>query len=261
MVKRRKGPPARPSAARHDADKAGVISEALPAEAIVAEQTGSGPEDLPDAHATPEHVPSVHETLLETVSPEAMEAGTGEPLSAHADAPSEAPEPEEAPAEPAHAASDEAHAPEAAVAEESSDDGRTAVTEPPGSEAGATDAAPLADIAPPAPLDAAVAPEAAATVEAAAALAAIPETVARSGRASLDMIGEIAEANATLLAFLRSEGTAAVAHWQSLSGAKTPADILRIQVDEMQRVADASLTCFSALARRAGRLASGIGRV
>lgn len=261
MVKRRKGPPARPSAARHDADKAGVISEMPPAEAIAEEP--AGPESLGDVHATPDHTPSVHETLLETVSPEAIEVATGEPVSANA-ALDDTAAPAGETAEPA--ASDAASLPEAAAPDEPTAAVADANDAPPAAPAqpepvkAAAVAVPLDDIAPPAPLEAAVTPEVAATVEAATALASVPETVARSGRASLDMIGEIAEANATLLAFLRSEGNAAVAHWQSLSGAKTPADALRIQVDEMQRVADASLTCFSALARRAGRLASGMGR-
>jgi len=245
MTKRRKGPPARPSAARDETDKAGVISETPPAEAQTA------PDGQPDATAIPatqDHAPSVHETLMETVSPEAIEAGTGEAVSPQAAAADEPPQPTGEPAEPAHAAADES-AGETAMAE----DAPSAVMEPPEALETAPDG-PASDIAPPAPLAAAVAPQAA------TALTAVPETIARSSRTSLDMIGEIAEANATLLAFLRNEGSAAVAHWQSLSGAKTPADALRIQVDEMQRVADASLTCFTALARRAGRLAAGIGR-
>jgi len=251
MTKRRKGPPARPSAARDETDKAGVISETPPAEAHTA------PDGQPDATAIPatqDHAPSVHETLMETVSPEAIEAGTGEAVSPQAAAADEPPQPEGEPAELAHDAADEP-ASETAMAE----DAPSAVMEPPEALETAPDG-PASDIAPLAPIAAAVAPQAAATLEAATALTTVPETVARSSRTSLDMIGEIAEANATLLAFLRNEGSAAVAHWQSLSGAKTPADALRIQVDEMQRVADASLTCFTALARRAGRLAAGIGR-
>lgn len=75
-----------------------------------------------------------------------------------------------------------------------------------------------------------------------------------------EVMGELGEANATVLSYLRSESTAALAHWQALSGAKTPADALRIQVDEMQRAADASLSCFAALAKRASRFTSVIGR-
>jgi hypothetical protein len=75
-----------------------------------------------------------------------------------------------------------------------------------------------------------------------------------------EVMGELGEANATVLSYLRSESTAALAHWQALSGAKTPADALRIQVDEMQRAADASLSCFAALAKRASQFTSVIGR-
>lgn len=74
------------------------------------------------------------------------------------------------------------------------------------------------------------------------------------------VMGELGEANATVLTYLRGEGTAALAHWQALSRAKTPADAIRIQVDEMQRAADASLSCFAALAKRAGRFTTLIGR-
>jgi hypothetical protein len=73
-------------------------------------------------------------------------------------------------------------------------------------------------------------------------------------------MGELGEVNTTVLTYLRGEGAAAVAHWQALSGAKTPADAIRLQVTEMQRAADASLSCFAALAKRASRFTGTIGR-
>ncbi len=75
-----------------------------------------------------------------------------------------------------------------------------------------------------------------------------------------DVLGELGAVNTTVLTYLRGEGAAAMAHWQALSGAKTPADAIRLQVTEMQRAADASLSCFAALAKRASRLTGTIGR-
>lgn len=77
---------------------------------------------------------------------------------------------------------------------------------------------------------------------------------------ALDAISEWSESNATVVAFLRNEGSATLAHWRSLATARSTADVVRLQVDEMQRAADASLTCISTLARRAGRLANLLGR-
>jgi hypothetical protein len=72
---------------------------------------------------------------------------------------------------------------------------------------------------------------------------------------AVDALDELSQTNGTVVAFLRNEGTATLAHWRSLAAAKTPADAVRLQVDEMQRAADASLTCLNTLARRAGRFA------
>ncbi|MCJ2033609.1 hypothetical protein [Methylobacterium sp. J-068] len=205
--------------------------------------------------------PNVHETLLESVSPEAIVSGGG------GDAGSE---------HPAHRAEPDAADDDAA-------------------------AAPLADDLTIVPEEAAEpVPLATETVEAAGAAAetvarAVPETIAESlptseilpaaakgpdfvqglpvGAPDLgklmdlvkapriaEVMGELGEVNATVLTYLRGEGTAALAHWQALAGARTPADAIRIQVDEMQRAADASLTCFTALARRASHFTSVIGK-
>ena len=208
MVKRRKGPPARSSAVRRNPERAEMVTESRPPENV------SEPENDVLALETEVHTASVHDVLLETVSTEALEAGTG--LHAAEDSP-----PQGAPAQDA------------------------AVHEP-------VEAAETVEV-----ITAAIE-----TIPASVALpvAVTPDAILRPTTASFDVIGEITEVNATILAFLRNEGSAAMAHWQSLSGAKTPADAIRIQVDEMQRAADASLTCFNVLARRAGRLAAGMGR-
>lgn len=64
----------------------------------------------------------------------------------------------------------------------------------------------------------------------------------------------LTEINAKLFAFARGESEAALAHFQALARAKSPAEAIRLQVTEMQRAADASLTCFSEIVRSANRL-------
>lgn len=71
---------------------------------------------------------------------------------------------------------------------------------------------------------------------------------------------EITAANDTLVTYVRNESIATFAHWRALSTAKNPADALRLQVTEMQRAADASLNCIASLARRAGRIAATLRR-
>ncbi|MBB2963692.1 phasin family protein [Methylobacterium sp. R2-1] len=66
-------------------------------------------------------------------------------------------------------------------------------------------------------------------------------------------IAPLTEINARLFAFARGEGEAAIAHIQALARAKSPAEAIRLQVTEMQRAADASLTCFSEIVRSANR--------
>ncbi|MCJ2083137.1 hypothetical protein [Methylobacterium sp. J-090] len=261
MVKRRKGPPARSNAAQRNPERAQVVTESRPPETVSEPETevtapagASPPAETSAAMTTDIHTPSVHDVLLETVSADALGAGTGQP---EGDSVARHPPVEEQHAEEKHA--EEKHA-------ESAESPEAATST-------ADEAEPAPVMQPPEALDAApepvrardVEPEAVAAVEiasesAASPVARTPEAILRPTVVSFDVIGEITEANATILAFLRSEGSAAMAHWQSLSGARTPADAIRIQVDEMQRAADASLTCFNMLARRAGRLAAGISR-
>lgn len=67
-------------------------------------------------------------------------------------------------------------------------------------------------------------------------------------------LAPLTEINAKLFAFARGESEAALAHFQALVRAKSPAEAIRLQVTEMQRAADASLTCFSEIVRSANRL-------
>ncbi|MFD0934182.1 phasin family protein, partial [Methylobacterium trifolii] len=59
---------------------------------------------------------------------------------------------------------------------------------------------------------------------------------------------------ARFASYVRDESAAAFSHMRALGSAKTPADLIRLQVSEMQRAADASLTCWSDIARKASRL-------
>lgn len=65
---------------------------------------------------------------------------------------------------------------------------------------------------------------------------------------------DVAEIGSTVARYMRGEGAAAMAHLQALSAARTPAELIRLQVGEVQRAADASLTCWVTVVRKAGRL-------
>lgn len=53
--------------------------------------------------------------------------------------------------------------------------------------------------------------------------------------------------------YMHNESVAALSHMRALSTARSPAEMIRLNVTEMQRAADASLTCWSDIARRAAR--------
>jgi hypothetical protein len=66
----------------------------------------------------------------------------------------------------------------------------------------------------------------------------------------LDMI----EISSTIARYMRGEGEAALAHLRALSDARTPADLIRLQVGEAQRAADASLSCWVTVVSKASRV-------
>jgi hypothetical protein len=66
----------------------------------------------------------------------------------------------------------------------------------------------------------------------------------------IDMI----EIGSTIARYMRSEGEAALAHFRALSDVRTPADLIRLQVGEVQRAADASLTCWVTVVGKASRV-------
>ncbi|RUP17664.1 phasin family protein [Methylobacterium sp.] len=97
--------------------------------------------------------------------------------------------------------------------------------------------------------------------EAAIDVALPPVTAAGPGRAvaanrivfTPDRL-DVAEIGSIIARYVRGEGEAAVAHLRALSGARSPADLIRLQVGEVQRAADASLTCWVTVVGQASRV-------
>ena len=69
----------------------------------------------------------------------------------------------------------------------------------------------------------------------------------------LDLVG----IGATVAGYLRGEGEAAASHIRALIETRSPADVIRLQVGEIQRAADASLTCWSTVAGKVSRIFAG----
>lgn len=65
---------------------------------------------------------------------------------------------------------------------------------------------------------------------------------------------DIVEIGSTIARYMRGESEAAFAHLRALSGARTPADLIRLQVEEVQRAADASLSCWVTVIGKASRV-------
>ncbi|MGU3420647.1 hypothetical protein [Methylobacterium sp. D54C] len=65
---------------------------------------------------------------------------------------------------------------------------------------------------------------------------------------------DVVEIGSIIARYVRGEGEAAVAHLRALSGARSPADVIRLQVGEVQRAADASLTCWVTVVGQASRV-------
>jgi hypothetical protein len=233
---------------------------------------GAGDHDLP---AGPEQAPSVHETLLEGVSPDALAAaggGEGETAPAADESVSTGSETSER-AEDLTVVPEEVGASAAAANEtlEVATQTVEAVVQALPDQDLPDQASPDQDLPDQASLDQDLPDQASPETMSDGPSAALPAVtgaqasvgkrteLAKAPRIS-EVMGELGEVNTTLLTYLRGESAAAVAHWQALSGAKTPADALRLQVTEMQRAADASLSCFAALAKRAGRFTGSLAR-
>ncbi|MBE7249372.1 MAG: hypothetical protein INR63_30915 [Actinomycetospora chiangmaiensis] len=65
---------------------------------------------------------------------------------------------------------------------------------------------------------------------------------------------DVVEISSTIARYMRGEGEAALAHLRALSDARTPADLIRLQVGEAQRAADASLSCWVTVVSKASRV-------
>jgi hypothetical protein len=84
-----------------------------------------------------------------------------------------------------------------------------------------------------------------------------PAPVARAAAFRIGFAPErldVAGIGATVAGYVRGESEAVAAHLRALSEARSPADVIRLQVGEIQRAADASLTCWSTVARKVGRI-------
>ncbi|MGU3536998.1 hypothetical protein [Methylobacterium sp. A54F] len=185
---------------------------------------------------------TLHETLLESVSPGPLQGQAAE-----------------APAPEAIAASegDVQDISEQVLASRQDDDtSAPAVAEPELHDAPLAAAGATSETSIPEPVLAAEAPGQGLDVPAPIAATVVPRSADRP-RLRLPLSPEALDVggiNATLLAFMRSESAAALTHLQALASAKSPADMIRLQVGEIQRAADASLTCWVDVARRASRI-------
>ncbi|MGU3465045.1 hypothetical protein ACLBXO_09325 [Methylobacterium sp. C33D] len=65
---------------------------------------------------------------------------------------------------------------------------------------------------------------------------------------------DVVEIGSIIARYVRGESEAAVAHLRALSGARSPADVIRLQVGEVQRAADASLTCWVTVVGQTSRV-------
>lgn len=194
-------------------------------------------DDGPIAASGSDVVIPVAETLMETVSPDALLTGQ-----AAAEAVLVTPE-----AAPSDDAPSQDSPPAADVMTAVAEDDATSHTSSDVSTQGESE--PAQDLLLPAEIERAIA--------SAQDLAAPP---ARTTAVSASALTEMAAANDTLTTYVRNESIATFTHWRALSTAKNPADALRLQVAEMQRAADASLSCIASLARRAGRIAATLRR-
>ena len=205
------------------------------------------PASVLSAPGLPEPAPEpLHAHLLDTVSPEALDTAAPEHATpAEAPVPADAMRAEAAPPEP------RAEAPERAAA--------VADVQPPSPappapapQAAFTNVVPLKAAVPPRPSEPAVPGEAPVQLSD----GALPAPASwRAGRRPVAPLRQDLEGmGETLFAFMRNESSAILTHLNALKDARTPADAIRLQVTEIQRAADASLTCWSEIARRATRI-------
>ena len=224
------GKPRRPKGPRANWEPKPPPNAAVPAEAVSespAPETAAAPEEAA-AHEVPPPVAEAPEPALQAAPEVHEEPVASAPIASDADEP--APAPEEA-------------APESAALEEPARE--EPAREEPAREEAALDlpvAAMDADEAGPDNL---------------------PVPVTATGLVAGPMQGRIVfapdrvdmlEIGTTIARYMRSESEAALAHLRALSDVRTPADLVRLQVGEVQRAADASLSCWVTVVSKASRV-------
>ncbi|SFJ08149.1 hypothetical protein [Methylobacterium brachiatum] len=132
-----------------------------------------------------------------------------------------------------------------------------AASEPDGAapEAPAEVSVPVAALVPPVTIPPVTAPSAAPVARDEAAEHLTATSLAATSRAGFtpnhrDGTG----IGSTIARYMRGESEAALAHLRALSQAGSPTELMRLQMGEVQRAADASLTCWSDVIRKASRL-------
>lgn len=87
-----------------------------------------------------------------------------------------------------------------------------------------------------------------------------PNLVPAAGPSALNRVAfaperiDMIEIGSTIARYVQGEGAAALAHFRALSDVRTPADLIRLQVNEAQRAADASLSCWVTVMGKASRV-------
>ncbi|WP_244507570.1 hypothetical protein [Methylobacterium phyllostachyos] len=87
-----------------------------------------------------------------------------------------------------------------------------------------------------------------------------PDLVPADGPSALNQVMftpdriDMIEIGSTIARYVQGEGAAALAHFRALSDVRTPADLIRLQVNEAQRAADASLSCWVTVMGKASRV-------
>ncbi|WP_375456335.1 phasin family protein [uncultured Methylobacterium sp.] len=239
-------PPRKPRAGAPEVAEAIRATVPEPAPAIAGASPPTPQEPVPGSMPEP-----LHARLMDTASPEVLAAAAPAPepvkLFAAVPVPADAnlsdvatpdalPMPEAAPLPEAAPTPDAAHVPERAAAPASDRYANVvplkAPTPPP--------ARPAVPDEPPAPPSDHALPS--------------PASWRAGRRAATPLRQDLGGLGETLFAFMRSESSATLAHLQALRDARSPADAIRLQVSEIQRAADASLTCWTEIARRATRI-------
>lgn len=225
----RRAPSATAPTANGAAPEPEVLEQELAEDIASAEATAASETIEAVTEAAPEKPEAA---LLETVSPVALEAAApAEPEAAPEPEAASEPQAEDAPAE-------EPEAPEPVAAAEPEPE---PAVEEPAPVAEAVEAAAEPAEAPAPAVAAPQAPKAKAASSFACRFNFTPTYLDVEG------IGTI------LMNYVQNESAAALSHMRALGEVRSPADVIRLNVTEMQRAADASLTCWIAVARRASR--------